>query len=372
MKKTIIGALVLIIIVASISLKTKNEESSDLKNLKFGAIVPLTGQIAVLGERIRNGIELAREDVIQEYKLESFEILYQNACDSKTSIDAARKLVNVDKVKIISSSFCLFGIEPIIPILEEDEVLLFNTAANPEEVLNKKYVFSTNFTIRDDAYGLAEYAAEGLGAKTAAIIHLDTIFGESYKQNFENKFKEYGGELVESVGKSPDATDFRTDITKIKAKNPDVLIIIHFGSSLGNAIKQTRELGLQVPIMGDYESEDPTVITFAGEAAEGFIISSSQPEKESKEVVGFVEKYLERFGELPDVLAVNAYDAVRMQADAYIICNGDIECVVNKLESIKNYSGVSGSMTINPEDHSVEKPNVFKVVKDGEFIILKW
>lgn len=336
--------------------------------ITFGALAPLSGQVAVLGERMRNGMELAREDAIAEHKLESFDIIYEDACDGKTSTNAVQKLLNADGVKVISSSFCLFGEDAVIPTTEAKKVIFFNTAANPDTVLNKKYVFSTNFTIRNDSENIAQYVTSKLGAKRVAVVYLDTSFGEGYKTNLTDKMVALGGEVVATEAAPVDATDFRTALTKIKAKNPDVLVIIHFGSSLGSAIKQVRELGMIIPIVGDYESEDPTVLQFAGAAAEGFIISSSLPETETKNVSDFATRYKAKYGDDPDVLATNAYDAVRLQADAYVACSGDTDCMAEKLSQVTNYDGVSGRITINPSDHSVEKPNVFKVVKGGKFV----
>ena len=152
--------------------------------------------------------------------------------------------------------------------------------------------------------------------------------------------------------------------------DPDVLLIIHFGSSLGNAIKQARELGITATMMGDYESEDPTVLEFAGDAAEGFIISSSQPKERSAAVVSFEKRYQEHYGEFPDVLAANGYDALQLQVRSYVACAGDTDCMAEKLATTKDYSGVSGVITINPSDHSTKKSTVFKVVKDGKFQLL--
>lgn len=369
MKKIIIGIIVVAVLI--IVAMTQNQPEAQSEAITIGAMAPLSGQISVLGERMRNGMELAKSNLIETGLVEDINMIYEDACDTKSSLNAARKLVETDQVDIVASSFCLFGIDAITPYLNQKEVILFNTAANPESVLNQDYTFSTNFTIPRDSQKMAEFATGELEAKTAAIIHLDTSFGESYRNNFTKHFEQAGGSVVLSEARLPDASDFRTELSKVKAQDPDVLVIIHFGSSLGNAIKQARQLGIESIIMGDYESEDPTVIEFAQGAAEGMIISSSQPEVKTANVKAFEQKYFERFGEMPDVLAANAYDSLRLQVESYVACNQDIECTKEKLESVTNYDGVSGRITIDPETHAVEKPNIFKVVKDGEFVELK-
>jgi len=369
MNKTIIWVVIIILVIWGVGNLIDRDSKSSGDEIKIGILAPLTGQASVLGERMRNGMELAKEDLISEgiIKEEQLTIIYEDACFPKESLNATRKFIDVEKVKIIGGSFCLVGIDAISPITEANEIIVFNTAANPESVLNKKYLFSTNFSIRDDSVKLANYAYDELDAKTVAIIHFDTSFGESYRDNFTRHFESLGGEVVNAEAKLPDATDFRTDLTKIKANDPDVLLIIHFSSSLGNAIKQARELGLESTIMGDYESEDPTVLEFAGAAAEGLIISSSQPAVKTPEIEAFEQKYLDTYGTLPDVLASNGYDAIRLQVITYLECNGNTNCMAKELHKIENYQGVSGSITIN-KDNSTEKNTIFKVVKNGEFV----
>jgi len=366
--KWIIGVLFITLVVI---FTTRNQTTQTNNNLTIGALAPLTGQVSVLGERMRNGMELAREDIVDQYEIDELDIIYEDACDAKSSLNASRKLVQVNNVPIIASSFCLPGIDAVAPFTEENDVIFLNTAANPETTLNKNYVFSTNFTIANDSENIANYIVNELKAKTAAMIHLDTSFGESYRNNFTTSFESVDGQLITSEAKLLDATDFRIELTKIKEADPDVLIIIHFGSSLGNAIKQARELGLDMPIIGDYESEDTTVLEFAGEAAEGLIISSSTPEIESNKVLSFKQRYIAKYGEEPDVLATNAYDAVMLSVSRYLACDRDVKCTKDALESVSKYEGVSGLITIDPDDHSVIKPNIFKIVKDGKFVEIK-
>ncbi len=370
-KKIIISSVVILVVVASVIWWQRMKRTEKLDSgITIGAIMPITGQVANLGEHMRNGMELAKQDLISRGVITDLNIIYQDACDDKSSIIAAKKLIEVDKVKVIGSSFCLLGIDAISPLTESNKIIFFNTAANPEPVLNKKYLFSTNITIHNDSEKMAEYAYKTLGAKTVAIIHLDTSFGKSYRDNFTKSFESFGGKVVYTQAEGLDVTDFKNELGKIKIKNPDILLVIHFGNSLGYAIKQARELAIKSIIMGDYESEDSTVVRLARAATEEMIISSSEPKVKTKNVINFEKAYKEQFGELPDVLAGNAYDSLEMQVITFVACHGDTDCMANELLKIKNYDGVSGNISIN-QDHSVEKPTIFKIVKNGKFVEIK-
>lgn len=336
--------------------------------VKVGALVPLTGDFAVLGESIRNGMDLAKNELLAAGVAQKVEIVYEDVCLPKDAVSAVQKMIQVDGVRAIGASFCLIGLEAVIPMTEESKVIVFNTAANTDGVLNKEYVFSTNFSIKDDAQKIAAYAFNDLGARTAAVVYFATPFGDDYNRYLSQYFEQLGGRIVASERGDINKVDFRTEVAKIKAQEPDVVFVVYLANSLGGFLKQARELGLGVPIVGHYEAEDPTVLAAAGSAAEGFIISSSEPAQQTAEVRGFREGYRERYGADPDILAGNAYDALKLLVTAYQQCHGAAECMKAYLAETGVYEGASGTITFNP-DGSASKPTVFKVVREGAFVV---
>lgn len=369
MKKVLIILITVLCVVGIIISAQRSSPGTD-ETLTIGALMPLSGHLSVLGENMRNGMELARKDILAQGELDELEIVYEDACDTQQTLNATRKFIH-QGTKVIGSAFCLFGLDAVVPVTEDHEMIVFNTAANPESVLDQDFVFSTNFAIRDDARKMVEFARQELGARRLALIHLDSSFGESYRNNIQESLEGVGGELVFVEASLPTDTDFRTMLTKAKAAEPDALVIIHFGIGMGSAVKQARELGLEMPIIGDYEAEDPTVIEFAGDATEGLIISSSESSETTPKVTAFEKRYFEAYDKMPDVLAANAYDALWLQVGAYQACGFDTACMAEHLEATSNYQGVSGSITIDPEDHATRKNTIFKVVRGGKFVELE-
>ena len=359
----IVAALLIIIIVA-------RPQSGD-GVVRIGVMAPMTGSLAIYGENMQRGFQMAREDLIAEGVIDDLKIIYEDACDTKTSNNAARKLVERNKVEFIAGSFCLFGLDSVADYLEERETIVFNTAANPESVLNRPYVFSTNVAIREDAKAMATYAYETLGVRRVSRIHLDSSFGESYRDNFTDAFESRGGQVLSTHGKLPTAHDFRTEITEIKNDDAGMILIVHFGGALGSAIKQVRELGFEGYLMGTYESEDPAVIENAGPAGEEYLFSSSTAAVTSDRMIEFEQRYRDMYGEDPEVLARNAYDSLYLGITKMMACDRDTDCVREDLESVRDYDGVGGKITVDPDDHSVAKPSVFKQITGGEFVIVK-
>jgi len=269
--KTLAIAIVLILIIAitSVAILFSNQPKED--TIKIGVIVPLTGNFALQGERIKNGMELAREDLIAEDNETIIEIIYEDACLPKDAISAANKLIDIDNVSMIGGSFCLIGLSSIIPITEEKNIIVFNTAANPDDVLGKDNIFSTNIAIKDDAKMLAEFSINRLEANTSAIVYYVTPLGQDYGKYFRKYFEESGGFVVSEHQTELSQSDFRGELIKIKDKNPDVIFVVHLSNSLGNFIKEAGEFNINSTIISISEAEDPNVLEVAGIFAEGFI-----------------------------------------------------------------------------------------------------
>lgn len=353
-KKTIVLILGLVIASAVIGMlwhQKKENIDNESRNVTLGALVPITGQLTVIGENMRNGMSLAKEDLIANGTVKNLTIIYEDACSEATSLVSTRKLIETDRIKVIASSFCLFGQDAIMSLTEANKVIIFNTTANSESLLNKKQGISTYSTVAYEGEKLAEYAYYILNARTAAIIYLDSSFGAGYRDAFTKQFETLGGKVLFTQTKRPISEDFKAPLIQIKNKQPDVLFIAHFGASLGYAIKQAKAIGIKSIILGEYESEDTNLIRLTSGTTENMIISSPESAIKTKKMIGFDERYQEKFGKQPDLLASNAYDGVVLQVTAFVACKGNADCMVKKLEKIKSYAGVSGIITINQANY---------------------
>ncbi|KTD43677.1 ABC transporter substrate-binding protein [Legionella quateirensis] len=341
---------------------------SPVITIKIGALLPSSnGDLAENRKMMIQGMELAKEYIETQYKGQVIlDFDYQNGCFAKESIPAVQKFSH-DNVPIIAASFCLFGHLPILPVTEGNKIITFNTAANPDQALNLHYAFSTNVEIKDEAQRLSQFACNQLGARRAVTMFLDTPFGHDYDKYFTYDFNHCGGDVVGSFPNAPDGKQFKSMINQIKSLNPDIIITAHFGLPLAMFIKEVRKANINVPILGNYETEDPTVISYAGDAAEGVIFSSSELNEKTPMMKDFERRYIRKFGTEPNVLVTNVYDDVVLSVESYLACKNDRDCMANYLHQISNYQGVSGTITIKPSG-ATNKPTIFKIIKNHTFI----
>lgn len=331
--------------------------------IKVGVIAPLTGDAGIYGDDISQAIELAQKTYQQPVK-----IYYEDACLAKDALKSIQKLVLADKVDLVTGLFCIPSIQPAMSKMNPEKITGTVTATVPDSVLEAEgYIFSPNAAIKDEAKAQAEYAYHELGARKVSLVWLNSDFGLSYSTHFAKTFTALGGEMVTNEAVEFFGSDYRTDLTKVKEKNPDLLVSIHFGNQMALIVKQAREIGITVPIMGTYESEDQMILDFAGNAAEGLIFSSPIGKGLGPEHYAFTEAYKEAYGKEPTLIATMAYDGFKMQVDAHLTCDGDKDCIIDNLQNIKDYSGASGKFDIGP-DGTAQRDFVFKKVVDGKFV----
>ncbi len=329
--------------------------------LRVGVVLPLTGNFAALGEHAKNGYEMARAN------LSSVNVVYEDACQPKDAVSALNKMIQEDKITVMGGSFCVVGFVPMLPILDQNKIIGFNLAPNPDSTLGHQYFISTNSSIKLKAGELGKFAANTLKAKTAAIIYYNTPLGEDYRKYFQESYEQNGGKVISSQVTLVDATDFRTELTKVKALNPDLIFVVQLSKPLANLLTESRDLGISAKLLGNSQNEDQTIIDAAGKAALGFLISSDEPMPKTAVVEDFNARYFAKYGQQPDVFARNAYDSLTLQAQAYAKCGANSDCMLEYLHSVKDFQGVSGTITIQA-DGTAYKPTTFKVVNDGKFV----
>lgn len=257
---------------------------------------------------------------------------------------------------------------PMAPTIEKNKIIAFHTASASDSILNAgDFIFATNIKVQNEARHVAEYAFNNLRARTASVLYVTTDFGQDYKKYFTERFAELGGKILSSDTNSPGSNDFRTELTRVKAKNPDVVFAAHLGPTLGILLKQARSLGVNTQVLGVYEAEDPSVLETAGKSAEGLQFFVPEPILVTDKIQQFQKEFNARYGHAARILASNAYDATKLLVEALSQCKLDSECTKLKLYNLSNYDGVSGKFSI-AKDGGTEKDFVLKTVENGNFL----
>ena len=196
-------------------------------------------------------------------------------------------------------------------------------ATNPSVTAAGDFVFMAAFT--DDFQGkvMAQFAAQDLGAKTAAVLtHQGDVYSEGLSQTFIENFVAYGGEVAADQSYKAGDTDFTPQLTVIANAAPDVVFCTGFLPQLPLALRQAREeIGITATFVGGDSWDNAGLIAEGGAAVDGSFFSSPFSVKADPRDLGesahqFITAYTGMFNEAPDGGAALGYDAVRLLVQA--------------------------------------------------------
>lgn len=217
---------------------------------------------------------------------------------------------------------------------------------------------------------MAKFAGTSLKAKRAAILRdIKSDYSMGLANFFAETFKKMGGEIVVEQSYSAGDVDFKSQLTSIKSKNPEVIFVPGYYTEVGLIARQTRELGIKVPLLGGDGWDSSKLTEIGGPALDGSYFSNHySPEDKNPVVQKFIADYKAKFGGVPDGLAAMGYDAFMVLAEAMkrakSLSNADVR---QAIAETKNFNGVTGVISIDKNRDAV-KPAVVLEIKDGKFV----
>jgi branched-chain amino acid transport system substrate-binding protein len=339
--------------------------------ITIGAVLPLTGDAAQWGIPPRNGAQLAIDEVNQANVTNGPVLalsVEDDRCQPTDGVSAFNKLMATAAPPIVLGAVCSSVTLAIAPLAERRAVVLISPASTSPKLTNAgDFVFRV--VPSDDLRGkiFAEYVFRDRGLRKVAILYVNNEGGVGNRNSFNDRFTELGGSVSLEEVYAQGSTDIRTQITKIKASDASAVIVVSYPQDTVLVMQQARELRLDKPLFFQTEAvEDPNVLREAGDAANGAVyILPAPPIGPSADT--FVKAYVSKFGKKPELFAAEAYDIVKLVAKAASSTQGPVtgSSIQQYLYSLKNYSGASGTITID-EHGDVIKPFAIKVIKNAE------
>lgn len=371
-KKNLIWIFVFLFLVIIVGVITFFwiKQTQEQNVIKIGATLPLSGDAAVWGKNTQEGIELALKEVnssggVLERKIR---VVYEDTqALPKQGVSAYQKLTAVDKVQAIIDDSVSSVTLAMAPLAERDRVVILSTGATSPKISGiGKYIFRI---WNSDAYEgeiAAKYAFEKLKLRTIAILYINNEYGKGLDSVFTSEFENLGGKIVTSESFAQNATDMRTQLTKIAGKNPEALYLVGYPKEIPIALKQARELGLRTRFLGTVAMQDPQLIQTAGIAAEGLIFPYPK-DPTGAHIERFKKSFKEKYGKEPGITVDVGYDALKIITKAIELTGSySGEDIRKALKLLKDYPGVSGTMTFDANG-DVHKPMGIKTIKDGKF-----
>jgi len=357
--KIIIGIIVAIIVIGGVWYGVSRKPKEEV--IKIGAILPLTGQISLLGEELKNGISLAVEDINSKYKT-NLEVVYEDSkIDPKEGVSAVNKLIDIDKVNYIhvAATSIIIAVQPIT---EDKGVIITGTSVAPTILENTNYTLRVFYNLEQALKKFIEFINQKNYSQVAVLYQN----GEAWERQIAN-LEKYGMNFIKKEKFNIGEKDFKTMLLKIKDSNPDLLIILGYGSHFPSVFRQIKEIGMSnIQVLGGLDFLEVPQENLDLYKNVVFVVPSFNINL-TKKSTEFIHEYEERFEKKPTHQAAYAYDAISLYYLGLNNTDGTSDNIMNYLKNLGNYDGVVGQIEIL-QNGDTKSSLIFATYKDGKIV----
>ncbi len=343
--------------------------------VKIGHVGPTSGQIAHLGEDNENGARLAVEEanargVMVDGKKVKIELLTEDdAADGKQATQVAQKLMDAKVVGVIGHLNSGTSI-PASAIYNTAGVAQISPSATNPKLTNQGFKGVFRMVANDIAQGTAigNYAVKGMGGKKIAIIDDKTAYGVGLADETEKAVKAAGSAIVirEALANEKEQ-DFKGVLTKVKAKNPDVIVFGGMDAQAGPMVKQMKALGIKAKFISGDGAKSAELIKLAGDAGEGvYATEAGLPKEKMPQGQAFYDKFKAKFGADVQVYAPFTYDAANVLIAAISKVGTDPAKIVAAVAAT-SMDGVTGKIAFDEKGDIKDGAVTVSVIKGGKW-----
>ena len=357
---------------------------SSQPEVRVGVAGPLTGNAAAFGEMIRRGAELKAKEINAAGGVNGMKLTLIFGDDAGTEKEAravATRFATDRRILAVVGHFnssCSLAGKPIYA--ENGIVELSPGSTNVSVCEGSDWTFRNLY--RDDFQGefIAKYIKNVLTElQSVGVLFDNDDYGRGLKDAFTAEAEMIGLNIVAAEAYDRDNTDFKAQLTSIKAKDPDAIFVSGLYSQAALIVKQAREAGITAQFFGADGVDSPDFLEIAGTAAEGtYLTTPFTFGAGGEEALKVAQAFETEFGVPPDTWAALTYDAVGMIAEAIektynkeVLLSENRKAIRDHLASLdtpeEGYKGITGLTYFDKNGDTLNKPAYVKIVKDGKF-----
>lgn len=355
----------------------KDSAAANADKYVIGASFELTGNVANYGKSTLSGLKLAVDQVNKAGGVNGKQLVVvesDNKSEPAESGNSVTKLITQDKVVAVvgpATSGCVFAATPVVT--SNKVPLIAPCATAPAITVDngqvKEFIFRACFIDPFQGRVMAEFADKTLGVKNVAILHdASSDYSKGLAEVFEKTLNEKGGKVVAKEAFLSKDIDFKAALTKIKAANPEAIYIPGYYEEVAKIIKQTREIGLNVPLIGCDGWDSPKLVEIAGPEAlnNTYFSSAFSVQDQTESVQKFIADYKAMYQKDPDIFCMQGYNAGLVLADALKRAGdgADGTKLAAAIVATKDLPVASGKLTYD-KDHNPIISAIIIEMKDG-------
>ena len=356
--------------------------ASDAGVFKIGGIGPLTGAAAIYGQAVKNGGEIAVDEINAAGGINGAKIEFKfedDVSDGETSVNAYNNLLDWGMQVLAGPVPTGPSISVAAKVYEDRVFMLTPSASSPDVTSGKDNVFQMCFTDPNQGTGSATYIASNLpDSKIAIIYQNDDAYSQGIRDTFVSEGSAKGLDVVyEGTFTKDTMTDFSVQLTGAQAAGADLVFLPIYYQPASVILTQANAMGYD-PLFFGVDGMDGilTLDNFDLSLAEGvMVLTPFSADAQDERTQSFVKEYVERYGETPNQFAADEYDVIYAlkQALEESGCTPDMsaeeicDALMNAFSTM-TFDGLTGTgMTWNAEGEVSKMPSAV-VIKDGVYV----
>lgn len=368
---------------------TTGAVSSQAAEIKVGVAAALSGLAAQYGAAIRNGFELAADEINAAGGINgnTIKLVVEDEQGRKEeAINVFKKLIFQDKVLVVFGPTLSNSASAAHPIAQASRTPVFGTSNTADGITAVgNYVFRNSVTEADVLPDTLKKIVEKEGVKKVSVLYgNDDVFTKSSYDNFVKALKDQGIAVTTTETFAKGDVDFKAQLTKIKATEPDAIVLSALLAEGGPILVQARQLGINLPIIGGNGINSPKIFELAKGASDNLWVGSPWSVSSDTDVNrNFITAYERKFGSKPDQFAAQAFDALNIVAAALktVELSGDIAkdriALRDALPDV-TWTGATGPFKFKqaqdrsgkPAGYDADQKPIVSVTKDGVYEIV--
>ncbi|SAI70023.1 ABC transporter substrate-binding protein [Bordetella ansorpii] len=361
-------------------------------DIKLGVAEALSGGAAQYGISIRNGFQLAAEELNAAGGIngDKLVLLVEDEQGKKEeAINVFKKLIFQDKVLMVFGPTLSNSAQAADPIAQAAKTVAFGTSNTADGITSiGNYIFRNSVTEADMLPATIGTARSKMGLKNVAVLYgNDDMFTKSGYDNFKKALEDLKVPVTTTETFAKGDVDFKAQLTKIKGTNPDAIVLSALLAEGGPIMVQARQLGMNIPVIGGNGMNSVKIFDLApGGASNNLWVGSPWSiENKTAENTKFIDSYTKKYGAAPDQFSAQAYDAMYVVSQALkkIKLSGDLAkdrtALRDALPDVK-WTGATGAFQFrqamdrtgkNPAGYDAQQAPIVMVTKDGKYAIEK-
>lgn len=357
---------------------SSGQAAGSSKEIRIGQFGSMTGGEATFGQSTDKGVRLAIDAKNAAGGIKGKKIVLiteDNQGKPEEAAAVVKKLITQDNVIAIIGEVASTRSLAAAPIAQKYKIPMISpSSTNPKVTQVGDYVFRVCFIDPFQGPVMARFAHDNLKLKKVAILKdLKSDYSLGLAEFFSSKFKELGGEIVSEQNFQTGDSDFKGQLTRIRAAQPDAIFIPAYYTEVGLIARQARQLGIKAVLLGGDGWDSPKLFEIGQDAVQGAYFSNHYAsESPNPATQNFIKDYKAKFNETPDGLAAAGYDAAMILLNAMEkVPDLSPEAIRAQLAATKDFEGATGKISINPERNADKDAFIVKVEGKGlKFVTL--